>query len=90
MEAERNRGVDSEQMMVAEIATAPEPTGRHSEQQHQANRNTTCAYCPEGVDVYQLGAAWVCTDHLAASVSLACDVWPADVSYSKAFETVLM
>ena len=83
-------------MMLAEKATAPESAAPCSEQNNPQESTTleptpaTCAYCPEGVDVYQLGAAWVCTDHLAASVSLACDVWPADVSYSKAFETVLM
>ena len=81
-------------MMATQEKAAPLQAERPDQQQHQVEsitpEPTTCAYCPEGVDVFQLGAAWVCTDHLAASVSLACAIWPADVTYSKAFESVLM
>ena len=99
MEAERNRGVDSKQMMVADKATTPESAAPCSKQNNQAESTTpepspaTCAFCGDDRDVYQIGDQWICTDHLAASVSIACDVWPTDISYSSyssEFEAVLL
>ena len=49
-----------------------------------------CAFCEEDRSVYQLGDKWICTDHLAASVSLASSVWGDMVRYSKAFEEYLL
>ena len=83
-------------MMVAEGATAPESAAPCPEQNNQAEFNTpepspaTCAFCG-GHDVYQLGGKGICTDHLAASVSMAAsDVWPDMVSYTREFERVLL
>ena len=97
MEAERDRGVDSEPMMVAERATAPESAAPCSEQNNQAESITpepspaTCAFCGDDRDVYQMADSWICTDHIGLVVSLAAnDVWPDMVSYTKAFEAVLM
>ena len=49
-----------------------------------------CAFCDTDLSLYQLGTAWICTDHLAASVSLASSVWGDMVRYSKAFEEYLL
>ncbi len=50
-----------------------------------------CAFCDTDLSLYQLGTAWICTDHLAASVSMAAnDVWPEMVRYSHEFEAVLL
>ena len=80
-------------MMVAEKATAPESAAPCSEQNNPRQESTTeCAYCPEGVNVYQMGDdQWICTDHIGAVVSLAAnDVFSGDVFYTAAFERVLM
>ena len=49
-----------------------------------------CAFCDTDLSLYQLGTAWICTDHLAASMSLASSVWGDMVRYSKAFEEYLL
>ena len=78
-------------MRLAERATAPESAAPCSEQNNPPESITKCAYCPEGVNVYQMGDdQYICTDHLAASVSLAAsDVWPDMVHYSREFEVLL-
>ena len=54
-------------------------------------RPETCAFCTEHVNVYFLAGRLICTDHLAAAVSLASnDVWPHAVSYSKEIEDLLL
>ena len=79
-------------MMVAGKATTPESAAPCSEQDNQSDDSTSCGLCGALVDVYRLpGGEWICTDHLAASVSLAAsDVWPTMVRYSAEFEDVLM
>ena len=79
-------------MMVAERATAPESAAPCSDQNNQGDDITMCAFCGADRDVYQLGdGQYICEKHLAESVSLAaCDVWPDLISYSRAFEQVLM
>ena len=84
--------------MVAEKATPRIPAeGRTNQHQQQAECTTVepppaiCAHCSESVNVYQMGDKWICADHLAASVSIASDVWGSDmVHYSREFESVLM
>ena len=77
--------------MVAERATTPESVAPCSDQNNQGDVITKCAYCGALVDVYRLGDdQWICTDHLAASVSLACDIWPTDISYSREFEAAVL
>ena len=50
-----------------------------------------CAYCLDDRDVYQMGDKWICTDHLAAAVSMAAnDIWPDAVSYSREFEKAVL
>ena len=78
-------------MMVAERATTPESAAPCSEQNNQLESTTTCAYCLDDRDVYQMGDKWICLDHIAQVVSLAaCDIWPDLVSYKREFERVLM
>ena len=49
-----------------------------------------CAFCG-GHDVYQMDDKWICTDHLAALVSMAAnDIWPDLVSYTREFETAVL
>ena len=76
-------------MMATQEKAAPLRAERPN-QHHHAESNTTCAYCSEGVNVYRMGDKWICTDHLAASVSVACDIWPDAVSYTREFEDVLI
>ena len=77
-------------MMAIEERAAPLRAKRPN--QHQTPESTTrCAFCGEGRDVYQMSDKWICTDHLAASVSLAASaVWPDMVHYSREFEKVLL
>ena len=78
-------------MMVAERATAPESAAPCSEQNNQSDDSTKCAICGAVRNIYQLGdGEWVCVDHIGLVVSLACDVWPTDVSYSREFETAVL
>ena len=79
-------------MQIAERATAPESAAPCSEQNNQDDDITKCAFCSDDRDVYQLGdGQWVCVEHIGQVVSLAANVLFSDcVSYSKAFERVLM
>ena len=50
----------------------------------------TCAGCgsTEALDI--IGAVFLCVSCIASTVSIACDIWPTDVSYSSEFERVLI
>ena len=72
----------------AQARLTPELSNHHHHQDDDST--TTCAFCGAATNIYQLGAAWICADHLAESVALAaCDVWPNMVSYSREFEAVI-
>ena len=78
-------------MIATEKRAAVLVTQRPQRPNNPQQDTTTCAYCSEGVNVYQMGDKWICADHLAASVSIASDVWGSDmVHYSREFESVLM
>ena len=80
-----------ERVMVAEKKVAPLQAERPDQQQHQVESITMCAYCLDDRDVYQMGDKWICTDHLAAAVSMAAnDIWPDAVSYSREFEKAVL
>ena len=91
MEAERDRGVDCEPMMVAERATTPESAAPCSEQNNQSDDSTSCIACGALVDVFRLGDdRWICSTDIGAVVALAVDIYPTDISYSKAFEQAVL
>ena len=75
MEAERNRGVDSEQMMVLERATAPGSAAPCSEQNNQVDSITpeptpaTCGTCKAEQDLYILGSGFLCVGCIGVAVS---------------------
>ena len=79
-------------MMVAEKATPRVPAEGRNEHEHHLDSSTTCAFCGDDRDVYQMGDKWICTDHIGLVVSLAAnDIWPELVSYKREFEkTVLL
>ena len=78
-------------MMVAEERAAPLRAERPN--QHQTPESTTtCAFCGADRDVYAMGDdMWICTSHIGQVISMAAnDLFSGDVSYSKAFEDLLM
>ena len=79
-------------MMATERATTPVSAAPCSEQNNPPESTTDCAYCPEGVLVYQIGdGQWICQGHVGMVISLAAnDLWPDMVSYTREFENVLM
>ena len=87
--------MDSESMMAAEkkaqaLAT-PELSKHHHHAESTISEVETCAFCGAVTNICQLGAQWICTEHLAASVSLAAnDIWPNAVSYTREFEALLI
>ncbi len=83
--------------MVAQQATAPESAAPYSKHNSllkaitpEPEPSTTCAYCSEGVDVYQMADSWICLNHIRLVVTLAaCDIFNGDVTYTQAFEDTL-
>ena len=53
---------------------------------------TKCAFCQEDGNVYRLAdGSWICIEHIGLVVTLAAnDVYADCVSYTKAFENVLL
>ena len=53
---------------------------------------TQCAFCQEDGNVYRLGdGSWICVEHIGLVVTLAAnDIFVGEVSYTKAFENVLL
>ena len=77
--------------VVAEKATPRVPAEGRNEHEHHLDSSTTCAFCGEGQDVYQMGDKWICVDHIGLVVSLAAnDLFSGDVHYTKAFETAVL
>ena len=78
-------------MMVAAKATAPVQTGRRNQLEQHVESTTTCAFCGDGRDIYEMGDKWICADHIGLVVSLAAnDIFSGDVHYTKAFETAVL
>ena len=78
-------------MMAIETRAAPLQAERPDHQHQTPESTTTCAFCGEGQDVYQMGDKWICLDHIGLVVSLAAnDLFSGDVHYTKAFETAVL
>ena len=45
-----------------------------------------CEICHDSEGLYTMSGAYLCLEHVAEAVSLACDIWPGDVSYTWAFQ----
>ena len=78
-------------MMVAERATTPESAAPCSGQNNQSDDSTSCGLCGALVDVFRLGdSGWICSTDIGAVVALAVDIYPTDISYTRAFETAVL
>ena len=49
-----------------------------------------CAICGQSEGLYAVSGAHLCLDHVAEAVALACVLWPDCVSYTRAFENMLL
>ena len=82
--------------MVAQQATAPVSAAPCSEQNNRAESTTleptpaTCAGCESVESLYIIGGGFLCEGCIAATVSIACDIWPTDITYTRAFEKYLL
>ena len=78
-------------MMVAEKATPRIPAeGRSEHEEHHLESITTCGVCDSVESLYIVGGGFLCEGCVALAVSMATDVWPNLVSYSKEFEAILL
>ena len=44
-----------------------------------------CGLCGDLEPLYGVGSGFLCVDCIGFAVTIACDIWPADVSYTAAF-----
>ena len=58
-------------MMAIETRAAPLQAERPDHQHQTPESTTTCAFCGDDRDVYQMGDKWICASHLAAAAMLA-------------------
>ena len=71
-------------------------TARLLEPQHRGESTTpesapaTCGECTSTEALYIIGAGFLCKGCIASTVSIACDIWPDAISYSREFERVLI
>ena len=80
-----------ERVMVAEKKVAPLRAERPNQHQQHFESTTTCAFCGDDRNIYQMGDKWICSGCLAALVSMtANDVWPDMVRYTREFETAVL
>ena len=82
-------------MQVTKERAAPATT-RLSDHQHRVESTmheaapASCAGCDSTEALYIIGAGFLCLGCIASTVSIACDIWPTDVSYTQEFERVLI
>ena len=82
-------------MMVAEKATAPVSAAPCSEQNNPEESTTleptpaTCGTCKAVEGLYTLGKGFICEGCIGTVVSMACDIWPTDISYTRKFQRIL-
>lgn len=85
--------------MMAEKAPPPAGTGESVADNSQQPEFTiveapalpSCGLCGDLESLYGVGVGFLCMDCIAFAVSLAAsDLWPADVTYTAAFERFLI
>ena len=85
--------------VVAEKAAPPVPAGgggiaNNSQQLEfiimEARLNSPLRVVRRLEPLYGVGSGFLCVDCIGFAVTIACDIWPADVSYTAAFERFLI